>query len=270
MKSRALKITIVGCGKMGEAFLGGLLKTKQHQFCVTAKTKTTLEKLKQKFKTFSQVRYTTQNAEACKQADIVVIAVKPSQVTSVSKEIRAVVSSQTVIVSLCAAVTIEQLEKLFRPKQPIIRAMPNLPCLIGEGVVVLSPNQRVSEESLQSIQQLFKVCGLVTVLDESLMDAVTGVSGCGPAYFYLIIEALSEAGVKVGLPRQVAMDLVIQTMQGSVSLIQQRGKHPAEMKDEVTTPAGCTIDGLLALEEGNLRATLIKAVVAATQKSRKL
>jgi pyrroline-5-carboxylate reductase len=148
--------------------------------------------------------------------------------------------------------------------------MPNTPCLIKSGVTAICKGPRCTDTQLLEVEKIFGELGEVTVLEESLFDGVTGLSGCGPAYIYLMIEALSEAGVKVGISRKQATLLAAQTMMGAAKMVLEREEHPAALKDEVTTPAGCTVDGLMALEEGKLRVTLIKAVLAATLRSKKM
>jgi pyrroline-5-carboxylate reductase len=171
---------------------------------------------------------------------------------------------------VCASITTAQLAEWSGGKCAIVRTMPNTPALVGEGMTVLAAGPRASGEHLASAERIFCSVGRTSVVEEYLMDGVTGLSGCGPAYVYMIIESLSEAGVKVGLPRKTSTLLAAQTLLGAAKMVLERGEHPAELKDEVTTPAGCTIDGLMALEEGKLRVTLIKAVVAAAKRSRKL
>jgi pyrroline-5-carboxylate reductase len=167
-------------------------------------------------------------------------------------------------------VTTAQIAEWSGGRAAVVRAMPNTPCLIGEGMTVFCAGPGAGGEQLKIAERIFGTVGKAVALEESLMDGVTGLSGCGPAYVYLVIEALSEAGVKVGLPRKTATLLAAQTLAGSARMVLERGEHPAALKDEVTTPAGCTIDGIMALEEGKLRVTLIKAVLAAAKRSRSL
>jgi len=152
----------------------------------------------------------------------------------------------------------------------VVRAMPNTPCLIRHGMIAVARGQHATPDDLALAQTIFGSMGRTVVVDEKHMDAITGLSGSGPAYAYLIIEALSEGGVKLGLPRELSAELAAQTLLGASALVLQTGEHPAKLKDMVTTPAGCTIDGLLELEEGGLRVTLIKAVVRAAQRARQL
>lgn len=213
----------------------------------------------------------TDNAELARSSDLLVLCVKPHQARPLLDEINQHLSPTQLLISICASVTCSDLNSWAQAKPAIIRAMPNTPCLIGEGMTVLAQGPRATKEHVALGERIFSAIGRTAVVEEHLMDGVTGLSGCGPAYAYLIIEALSEAGVKIGLPRKLATLLASQTLMGASRMVLERKDvHPAAMKDEVTTPAGCTIDGLMALEEGKLRVTLIKAVLAATRRSKLL
>jgi pyrroline-5-carboxylate reductase len=212
----------------------------------------------------------TSNIAVAKKSDILILAVKPYQAQHVVQEIKSALGPKKILISICAGVTTQEIEKWSGGKCAVIRAMPNTPCLIREGMTVFAPGKKAGETELSVAEGIFSSVGKTARVEEHLMDGVTGLSGCGPAYVYLIIEALSEAGVKVGLPREKATLLAAQTLMGASKMVLERNVHPAALKDEVTTPAGCTIDGLMALEEGKLRVTLIKAVLAATQRSKSL
>lgn len=212
----------------------------------------------------------TDNRAAAASADIILLAVKPQGMEEVASAIRPVVTKKKLVVSILASVPTASIEAALKPGVPVIRAMPNTPCSVGEGMTVLSRGHAVSDEDLALACRLFDTVGRTIVLDEKHMDAVTGLSASGPAYIYVILESLAEAGVKLGLPRDVATLLASQTTLGASKQVLESGAHPALLKDEVTTPAGCTIDGLLELEEGKLRVTLIKAVVKAGQRAKDL
>jgi pyrroline-5-carboxylate reductase len=217
------------------------------------------------------MKVSTDNARVVSGAAVVLLAVKPHQAEVVLRSLRPELSkSKPLLISICAGVTTSQLSEWAGPKVPVVRAMPNTPALIRQGMTVLCAGPSAIQADLDFADQLFAAVGRTAQVEESLMDGVTGLSGCGPAYVYLMIEALSEAGVKVGLPRETATLLAAQTLSGASQMVLARGVHPAALKDEVTTPAGCTIDGLMALEEGRLRMTLIKAVLAATERSQGL
>ncbi|MFZ9594584.1 MAG: pyrroline-5-carboxylate reductase [Bdellovibrionia bacterium] len=264
-----MRVGIIGLGQMGEAIARGLQQSKQSPaFQVLASTRT-----EEKAKLGSQalgISCSTQNAWVVDQAQVVLLCVKPHQAQKVLKEVAFSLNSDQLLISIAASVTTEQLTAWSQNRVPVIRAMPNTPCLVGQGMTVLCAGARVLSSHLDRAREIFGFLGRTAVVDESLMDAATGLSGCGPAYVYLIIEALSEAGVKLGLPRELSTVLAAQTLAGASEMALQRNVHPASLKDEVTTPAGCTIDGLMALEEGKLRVTLIKAVLAASDRSRKL
>jgi pyrroline-5-carboxylate reductase len=216
------------------------------------------------------VKVGTSNAEAVKGADIIVIAVKPQVVQDVVKEISRYVTPKQLIISVAASVPTSLIEKNLADKVPVVRAMPNTPCSQGAGMTAVCKGAHASAENVALTCRLFDVVGRTVVVDEKHMDAVTGLSASGPAYIYIILESLAEAGVKVGLPRDVATLLAAQTTLGAAKVVLETGDHPALLKDAVTTPAGCTIDAILELEEGKLRVTLIKAVVKAAQRAKEL
>jgi pyrroline-5-carboxylate reductase len=210
------------------------------------------------------------NRALASSADIILLCVKPFQVEGVLAPIADALRPGQLIVSCAAAVSTAQVRAWTGDRVPVIRAMPNMPCRIREGMTVLAAGEGVSAEHIAIAESLFATLGLTATIDERLMDAATGISGCGPAYAYVIIEALSDAGVKLGLPRGIARTLVAQTMLGSAKMVLGSDVHPAALKDEVTTPAGCTTDALMELEDGKIRHTLLRAAVAAAERSAKL
>jgi pyrroline-5-carboxylate reductase len=185
-------------------------------------------------------------------------------------EIRGEMTSAQLIVSVAASVPTALIEKNLPPNVPVVRAMPNTPCLLGSGMTAICKGKYADAAHVAMVCRIFDVVGRTVVVDEKHMDAVTGLSASGPAYIYIILESLAEAGVKVGLPRDIATLLAAQTTLGAARVVLETGDHPALLKDAVTTPAGCTIDGIMELEEGKLRVTLIKAVVRATQRAKEL
>lgn len=268
IKSPKVTVGILGAGKMGEALIEGLMRKRASEFQLSASTHN-VERAKDlglKFK----IPCHTDNARLVQECKVIILCVKPHQARSVLKPLAEYFTKNHLLISISASVTLEQLTKWISGNAPLIRAMPNTPALIGEGATAICASEVCSGEDLNLALSIFEAVGSTVVVEENLMDGVTGLSGCGPAYVYLIIEALSEAGVKVGLSRKVATLLATQTLLGASKMVLARGEHPAFLKDEVTTPAGCTIDGLMALEEGKLRVTLIKAVLAATKRSAKL
>jgi pyrroline-5-carboxylate reductase len=174
------------------------------------------------------------------------------------------------LISIAASVKTAAIEEAVGGLSAVIRAMPNTPAMLGAGITALCRGRFVSDEQLALAEKFFATVGRTVVVDERHMDAVTGLSGSGPAFLYIILESLAEAGVNVGLPREIATQLAAQTAYGAAKMVLETGSHPALLKDEVTTPAGCTVDGILELEEGGLRVTLIKAVKRATERAREL
>lgn len=266
--NRNPKIAICGFGKMGEALSLGLLKKEifsPENILCTVGHPSSQSRITKLGLTVKQ-----SNAEAAKEADIVIIATKPSVVGSVIDEIATVISGKQLLISIAAGVTSEQMGKKLKESVPIIRAMPNTPALIGQGMTVVCKGQHANDTHIEHAKKIFEAVGRVVELDEKQIDAVTGLSGCGPAYGFLIIEALAEAGVKVGIPREVSTLLTAQSILGAAQLVLETKSHPALLKDAVTTPGGCAIDGLLELEQGGVRTSLINAVVKATERARKL
>jgi pyrroline-5-carboxylate reductase len=263
------KVAFLGAGKMGGIILqallkNGLLTTKST--CATVAHEERAKALAAKLK----VKVGTDNAKAAKGADIIVIAVKPQVVEDVVRAISYHVTSKQMIVSVAASVPTAMIEKDLPTKVPVIRAMPNTPCLMGSGMTAICKGKYASAEDVALASHMFEAVGRTVVVDEKHMDAVTALSASGPAYIYIILESLAEAGVKVGLPRDIATLLAAQTTLGAAKVVLETGDHPALLKDAVTTPAGCTIDAIMELEEGKLRVTLIKAVVKAAQRAKEL
>lgn len=263
------KLGIIGAGKIGEAILAGAFAEglySSDEVILSVRTETHRQDLEARYK----VRATLDNDEVARNSDMVVLAVKPKSVAEVVAAIADVLPANSLVVSTAAGVPLDVIESRVRGSLAVIRAMPNLAVSVGEGMTVLSPGKNVSEPQIELAKGLFGAVGRVLVLEESHMDAVTGLSGSGPAYIYIVIESMADGGVKMGLPRHVATQLAAQTVLGAAKTVLVSGEHPAKLKDQVTTPAGVTIDGLLELEEGGLRVTLIKAVVKATERARQL
>jgi len=263
------RVAVLGAGKLGGILVKALLEKKLLSPGLTSATVQHAERAAALSKKLG-IPVGTDNAGAARNADIVFVCVKPQVVQSVMEEIRLQVRPEQLIISVAASVPTSAIENALASAIPVVRAMPNTPCAIGQGMTALCKGKHAGPSHLEIATELFNVVGRTVVLDEKHMDAVTGLSASGPAYIYIILESLAEAGVKVGLPRDVATLLAAQTTLGAAGVVLETGDHPALLKDAVTTPAGCTIDGIMELEEGKLRVTLIKAVVKAAQRAKEL
>jgi pyrroline-5-carboxylate reductase len=262
-------LAVLGTGKLGGILLRAYLK----QGLFAPKRVTATVRHEEKATALARdlgVNGTTDNRKAVHGADIVLLAVKPQVVGDVLKEIAPELGKDTLIISVAASVPTTYIEQRAGAETPVVRAMPNTCSTVGCGMTGICRGAHASAEHLEIAKAMFNAVGRTVVVDEKNMDAVTGLSASGPAFAYIILESLAEAGVKVGLPRDIATLLASQTMKGAASVVLETGDHPALLKDAVTTPAGCTIDGILELEEGKLRVTLIKAVVKATQRAGEL
>lgn len=267
----ARRVGFIGGGMMAEAMLGGLLKggLPAANVMVSEPVAERRQYLADKF----QVQALDSNQEVFEGSDVVVMAVKPQVLDSVLKDLQEKGSAhmaKCLIVSIVAGKTLATFGRFF-PNTRVARVMPNTPALVGCGASVYVLNQLCTPEDGKAVEDIMSPCGIVeSVHDEKLLDAVTGLSGSGPAYVYLLIEALSDGGVRMGLPRATATRLAAQTVMGSGKMVLETGKHPGELKDAVTSPGGTTIAGVHALEAGAFRGTVMSAVEAATRRSEEL
>jgi len=270
------KLAVLGAGKLGGILLRAFLKK---GLFVPNRVITTVKHAEKAAALAKElgIPVTTDNREAVKGADIVLLTVKPQTVAEVLQEIAPEIAADALVISVAASVSAGFVEQQLavatsstRLDVPVVRAMPNTPAAVHCGMTAICGGTHASSRHLDIARTMFDAVGRTISLDEKHMDAVTGLSASGPAFVYIILESLAEAGVKVGLPRDVATLLATQTMKGAASVVLETGDHPALLKDAVTTPAGCTIDGILELEEGKLRVTLIKAVVKATSRAGEL
>ena len=270
------KLAVLGAGKLGGILLRAYLKQGlfvSNRVIATVKHTERAGALAKEL----GLAVTTDNRDAVKGADIVLVTVKPQTIAELLQEIAPEIGADALLVSVAASVPTGFVEQQLaaarggeHDKIAVVRAMPNTPAAVDCGMTAICGGSHASPYHLELARTMFDAVGRAIVLDEKHMDAVTGLSASGPAFAYIILESLAEAGVKVGLPRDVATLLAAQTMKGAASVVLETGDHPALLKDAVTTPAGCTIDGILELEEGKLRVTLIKAVVKATSRAGEL
>jgi pyrroline-5-carboxylate reductase len=263
------KLCFVGAGNMAEALIRGLLRSgsaRAEDITATGRRDERLAALRADY----SVTTTTDNLGAVRGADVVVLSVKPQAMAKVLDGIAAAVDSTKLVVSIAAGLPIAAIERKLGRGARIIRAMPNTPALVGAGATAIASGEHATDADMAVARALFDAVGVTVTVEETLLDAVTGLSGSGPAYLFLIIEALSDAGVKVGLPRHTAQKLAAQTVLGSAKLQIETGIHPGQLKDQVTSPGGTAIAGLHTLEAGGLRTTLINAVEAAAKRAREL
>ncbi len=263
-----LTLGFIGCGNMGEALVKGLLGSKTAtpgQIRVSARRPERVAELVKQYGVLPG-----SNAEVARQSEVIILATKPQILDQVLRHLTHEVTRDKLVISVAAGVPIAAIERRLHPPIRIVRAMPNTPATVGAGATGLSLGEHATEEDLKTARAIFDSVGLTVVLEESQLDAVTGLSGSGPAYIFLIIEALADAGVKVGLSRRASLQLAAQTVLGSAKLLLESGQHPGMLKDGVTSPGGTAIAGLHTLEAGGLRNVLMNAVEAATRRSREL
>lgn len=262
------KIGFIGAGKMATALAQGLI---QAGLCTTSQVMASDvdENQRKNFEKETGAKTTYANEDLLKFSDILILAVKPNHVTEVLATIRSGLEKR-LLISIAAGVSISSLEDSLDSKARVVRVMPNTPALVRCGASAYAAGKNVKPEDLEPTEAILNAVGTCYRVPEKMLDAVTGLSGSGPAYIFLVIEALSDGGVEMGLPRDVALKLAAQTVYGAAKLAIDSGKHPGELKDMVTSPGGTTIEGLRALEEGKVRASFMNAVRAATLKSKKL
>ncbi len=263
------ELGIIGTGNMGTALLKGILKKGviENEKIVIFDINTALLEEKAKELNVDKAR---DNIELARRSKFILIAVKPQVINSVLEQLGSCVTDENIIISIAAGISLNHISKLVKKEIGMVRIMPNTPALVGCGASVICHNGKLSDSELDFVKNMFNAVGLAFELDEKYLDAVTGLSGSGPAYVFLIIKSLAEGGVKMGLPHDISLKLAAQTVLGAAQMVLETNEHPEKLKDMVTSPGGTTVEGLHMLEKGNLKATLISAVEAATEKSRKL
>jgi pyrroline-5-carboxylate reductase len=256
---------VIGAGVMGQTLLKGLLDAgliAPEQAWAAAKSQQTCDRIEQSL----GIRAFCDYAGALAAAEIILLCVKPAQAASVLAKVHAAgVPEDTLFISIMAGVSTTQLETMLGRENAWVRAMPNTPCVVGQGMTVVCGGRAAAAGHLDRARRIFSAVGRCEVVEESYCNAITALSGSGPAYMYLVMEALADAGVRVGLRRDLALTLVAQTMLGSARMVLDTARHPASLRDDVTTPSGCTIAGLLMLEDGKIRSVLARAVEEATR-----
>ncbi len=262
-------IGFIGAGNMAEAMIRGLVRgghIEPNRVAASGPRTERLDELKRDY----GIDVTTNNREVAQRCGLLVMSVKPQILEKVLREVADQVKPGTLVVSIAAGVDTAAIEDALPEGVRVVRAMPNMPALVGAGATAISAGKHASAADLAVARALFDAVGITVELDEGHLDAVTGLSGSGPAYIFLILEALADAGVKVGLSRRSAQRLAAQTVMGSAKMLLETDEHPGKLKDMVTSPGGTAIAGLHTLEQGGLRTTLINAVETATKRAREL
>ncbi|MEM1054305.1 MAG: pyrroline-5-carboxylate reductase [Bacteroidota bacterium] len=263
-------LAVLGAGNIGSALVGGLLRGDDlppAQIRATRRSERGRARLAERF---PDIHLTDDNAEAVQGASIVIVSVKPQNASALLSEIQEHLAPGALVLSTLAGVTTGALADALGQELPVVRAMPNTPALVDEAATALAPGRHANDAHVATARAVFEAVGLVEVVPEGLMDAVTGLSGSGPAYVFMVIEGLTDAGVKQGLPRPTAHRLAVQTVLGAARLALDTGEHPAILRDQVTTPGGTTIAAVAELEKHGLRTMMIDAVQIATERSAQL
>lgn len=264
-----MKIGFIGTGNMGSAIINGIVKSNftqnEHILIYDLDYKKT-EFLQKKY----NVKCVNSEIEIAQQSDIIILAVKPNIYDNVLNVIKNDINKNTIILTIAAGISIEKVENIIGNDKKIVRTMPNTPAQVLEGMTAVTFNKNIENIEKEMIFNLLNSFGKSVQIEEKLMHAYTGISGSLPAYVYMFIEALADGGVLEGMPRDKAYDIIAQTIKGSAQMLLSTKKHPGQLKDEVTSPGGTTIEAIKVLENGNFRGTLIEAVVACTNKSKKL
>ncbi|NWK69772.1 pyrroline-5-carboxylate reductase [Bacillus paramycoides] len=263
------QIGFIGCGNMGMAMIGGMINkniVSSDKIICSDLNVTNLKKASEKY----GITITTDNNEVAKNADILVLSIKPDLYLSVINEIKEQIKNDVIVVTIAAGKSVMSTENAFGRKLRIVRVMPNTPALVGEGMSALCPNEMVKEKDLEDILNIFNSFGQTEIVNEKLMDVVTSVSGSSPAYIYMFIEAMADAAVLDGMPRNQAYKFAAQAVLGSAKMVLETGIHPGALKDMVCSPGGTTIEAVATLEEKGLRTAIISAMKRCTQKSAEL
>ncbi|HEX2057674.1 MAG TPA: pyrroline-5-carboxylate reductase [Actinomycetota bacterium] len=263
------KLAVLGAGKMGEALIAGLVASgwrKPEDIVATARSPERLEVLAASY----SVQTTTSNPEAVAGAEVVVLAVKPQDVEALLGDVSPHVGEDHTLLSVVAAIPTAFIESHLAAPVPVVRAMPNTPSIVHEGMAGIAGGRHATERHIGLAQEVLSHVGRVVVVPESYLDAVTAISGSGPAYFALLAEAMIEAGILLGLARETSTDLVVQTMLGSAKLLRDEHMHPVELREMVTSPGGTTIRAIRVLEQSGVRAAFLNAIQAAMERSQEL
>jgi pyrroline-5-carboxylate reductase len=263
------KIGFIGCGKMAQAMIAGMIRSKvvsPEQLMASANSDATLINVSNQY----NILTTKKNENVASFADYLFLAIKPNLYKEIILQIRDYVSPNTIVITIAAGIDIAFMETMFGSDVKVVRTMPNTPSLVGEGMSAISPNANVTEDEMGNVLQLYNGFGKAEVVDEELMDAIPAISGSSPAYVYMFIEALADGGVLQGIPREKAYKLAAQAVLGAAKMVLETEKHPGELKDQVCTPGGATIEAVSSLEKNNFRGAILNAMEKCTVKSKAL
>ncbi|PSJ30785.1 pyrroline-5-carboxylate reductase [Peptostreptococcus russellii] len=263
------KLGFIGVGNMGAAMLGGLISSETmaaENIMASARSQSTIDQVSSEY----GIKTTLDSKELSRFSDIIILALKPNIIGKVLDDLTETLDSKKLVISVAAGVTIDEIEDRIGDDKKIIRAMPNTPALVGEAMSSLSPNSKVNDEDIELAKKIFNSFGKTQVVEESLIDAVIGVSGSSPAYIFMVIEAMADAAVLSGMPRAQAYEFAAQSVYGAAKMVLETKMHPGELKDMVCSPAGTTIKAVDVLEENGLRGTIIKGQLACVEKSKEM
>ena len=268
MAGESSTVAIFGAGVMGEALLSGLLRGEEpgHRYLITEKRPDRVAELRERYPQVEVV----DNVTAAKTADVLALVVKPQDMTALLDEIGEYIQEDALVVSLAAGITTTRLEESLPKSVAVVRAMPNTPALVDEGMAAISPGSHCDPVHLDRASAMLRAVGQVVQVPESYQDAVTAISGSGPAYVFYVVEAMIEAGVLLGLPRATATTLAVQTLYGAATMLRETGEHPTVLRENVSSPAGTTVAALRELEDHKVRAAFLSAMEAARDRSREL
>ena len=262
-------IGFIGCGNMAKAMIGGIVKSKlveSQNIIASAKSKETIEKVEKEFK----IRTTLDNKLVSKEADFLILAVKPNMYNMVLEEIKDSLNKDSIVIAIAAGVTVKYIKESLGEDIKVVKAMPNTPAMVGEGMTALTLDGSLTTEELNQVVSIFNSFGKTQILDESLMDGFTALCGSSPAYIYMFIEAMADGAVLQGIPRKQAYSMAAQAVLGSAKMVLETGIHPGTLKDNVCSPKGTTIEAVAKLEERGFRSTVIEAMRVCSEKSRNM
>ena len=262
-------IGFIGCGNMAKAMIGGMIKSNiivPEKIIASAKTKETIEQVEKMFK----IGTTLDNKEVSRISDYLILAVKPYMHELVLKEIRNEIKENAIVITIAAGISIDYMKKALGDDKLVVKAMPNTPAMVGEGVTALSFGEGINQKRQDDLIRIFNSFGRTEILDESLMDGFTSLCGSSPAYVYMMIEAMADGGVLQGIPRKQAYSMAAQAVLGAAKMVLDTGIHPGELKDNVCSPKGTTIEAVAKLEEKGFRSSIIEAMTVCGEKSRQL